>query len=309
MSTHPYIPLFVDDYDAATSHLSVEEDGAYSRLLRLCWRTPGCSLPNDPAWIARKIRMTTEEFGRVARPVLDEFFTLSRGRLIQRRLKREYDDISRKKTARKKAGKSGGDAKAAKTKTKGPSNATVLPADTRAFPDPYPEPEVSNPPTPLPGGLAEALASYPEEGRNVSDADAEAAWRGATADHAPDALISAAKSFGRSRAATRAPRFDRWLTRRQFEAWLPGVASAAPPPDFAGPAAVRDAVLAGMGEARGLGHLALSRWVDLPIPTLITRTETTARAIRDEAGRFLAEAGGPRVLSETAFAEAERNAA
>lgn len=141
MASHAYIPLYVDDYEAATAHLTIEEDGIYNRLLRLCWRTPGCSLPNEPAWIARKIRISQEEFDRVAAPVLKEFFVLSRGRLVQRRLKREFDDISRKKTARKEAGKKGGAAKALKDQGKLSSNAGNLPADTRAFPEPEPEPE------------------------------------------------------------------------------------------------------------------------------------------------------------------------
>lgn len=143
MSAPPYIPLYIDDYDAATAHLSAAEDGVYGRLLRLAWRTPGCSLPNDPVWIARKIRLSSDEFERIAAPVLAEFFTLSRGRLSQRRLKREFDDIARKKTARKLAGKKGGISKALKEQEKSASNATVLLADTRAFPEPEPEPEVS----------------------------------------------------------------------------------------------------------------------------------------------------------------------
>lgn len=148
MTTHPFMPLYVDDYEAATAHLSAAEDGVYSRLLRLCWRTPGCSLPNDDAWIARKIRLSAAEFAKVAKPVIDEFFSVQRGRLIQKRLKAEYENISRKKTARVNAGKMGGDAKALKTKKQEPSKATVLPADTRAFPEPEPKP-LEEPPTPL----------------------------------------------------------------------------------------------------------------------------------------------------------------
>ncbi len=144
MSTHPYIPLYVDDYDAHTSHLSPAEDGVYMRLLRLCWRTPGCSLPDDPAWIARKIRLSADQYEEIAKPVLEEFFKLSRGRLVQKRLKGEYDDISRKKLARQKAGKIGGDAKARKTQGKPASNATDLPAHTRAFPEPEPKPDKSS---------------------------------------------------------------------------------------------------------------------------------------------------------------------
>ena len=141
MSTHPYLPLYVDDYEAATAHLTAAEDGIYSRLLRLCWRTPGCSLPNDDAWIARKIRLSAAEFAKVAKPVIEEFFSVQRGRLVQKRLKAEYENISRKKSARVNAGKMGGAAKALKTKRIAPSNATVLPAHTRAFPEPEPEPE------------------------------------------------------------------------------------------------------------------------------------------------------------------------
>lgn len=143
MSTHPYIPLYVDDFEAATAHLSPEEDGLYNRLLRLCWRTPGCSLPDDPAWIARKIRVSPEVFERTVQQLLSEFFTRSRGRWIQRRLKREYDDISCKRVARKQAGKKGGLAKARKLQEKSAGIASILPADTRASPYPEPEPYIS----------------------------------------------------------------------------------------------------------------------------------------------------------------------
>jgi len=145
--THPCLPLWIDDYDAATSHLTAAEDGVYGRLLRLAWRTPGCSLPNDHAWIARKIRLSAEDFETVAKPVLDEFFKVQRGRLTQKRLKAEYDNISRKKSARQGAGKKGGDAKALKNNENDPSNATVLLGDTRAFPEPKsePDPEVIEP--------------------------------------------------------------------------------------------------------------------------------------------------------------------
>lgn len=76
MSTHPFIPLYVDDYDAATAHLTEAQDGIYGRLLRLCWRTPGCSLPNDEAWIAREVRGRRRMVGEM----LAEFFVLRRGR-------------------------------------------------------------------------------------------------------------------------------------------------------------------------------------------------------------------------------------
>jgi len=145
--SHPYLPLYVDDYEAATAHLTPEEDGIYGRLLRLCWRTPGCSLPNDHGWIARKVRLSAKDYDRIGRPLIEEFFKLQRGRLVQKRLRAEYEDISRKKSARVKAGKAGGAAKALKTRDNDSGIATVLPAHTRAFPEPYPEPGKIDEPT------------------------------------------------------------------------------------------------------------------------------------------------------------------
>jgi uncharacterized protein YdaU (DUF1376 family) len=50
----PYFPMYPSDFEAKTSHLTLLEDGAYNRLLRLCWMTPGCSIPADEAWIMRR---------------------------------------------------------------------------------------------------------------------------------------------------------------------------------------------------------------------------------------------------------------
>lgn len=75
----PYLPLFIDDYEAATAHLSLLEDGAYNRLLRLCWRSPGCKIPGDEAWVMRKMRATTKAEIDAIKSVLGEFFTRKDG--------------------------------------------------------------------------------------------------------------------------------------------------------------------------------------------------------------------------------------
>jgi uncharacterized protein YdaU (DUF1376 family) len=136
----PYIPLYVADYEADTAHLSIEEDGAYMRLLRLCWRTPGCSVPDDPAWIMRKMRCTADEFHRIVAPLISEFFRKERGRIYSPRLSAEYrriDDLSQK---RSEAGRKGGrQAKALKEnafdESKAKANGKHL--------EPEPEPEIS----------------------------------------------------------------------------------------------------------------------------------------------------------------------
>ncbi|WP_260928198.1 YdaU family protein [Novosphingobium sp. 9] len=123
----PSLPLFVDDYEGATAHLTLEEDGAYMRLLRLCWRTPRCSIPDDHEWIKRRLRVDQDTFDRVVAPIIDEFFKRSRGRIFQKRLLQEFEYANDRKAKRKEAGKKGGTAKALKDKDKAPSNANLLP--------------------------------------------------------------------------------------------------------------------------------------------------------------------------------------
>lgn len=78
----PYFNLYPRDFEADTSHLSLEEDGAYNRLLRLCWMTPGCSLPDDDAWIMRRMRVDAATMARVVLPIIAEFLERKGGRIF-----------------------------------------------------------------------------------------------------------------------------------------------------------------------------------------------------------------------------------
>jgi uncharacterized protein YdaU (DUF1376 family) len=133
----PYIPLFIDDFDAATAHLSVAEEGTYMRLMKLAWRSVNCSIIDDLDFIARKTRAPKATI----QAILKEFFVLKNGVWTQKRLKREFDDIRKKISARKKSGKLGGLAKSQKNKEKTSSNATLLLQHPEPYPEPYPEPE------------------------------------------------------------------------------------------------------------------------------------------------------------------------
>ena len=126
MAKMPSLPLFVDDYEAATAHLSLEEDGAYMRLLRICWRTPGCSVPDDRAWIMRRMRTDEATYERLIEPLIEEFFQRAKGRIFQNRLREEFEYVSALSERRKSAGKKGGSAKSQKNKRNDPSKASVL---------------------------------------------------------------------------------------------------------------------------------------------------------------------------------------
>lgn len=131
-----YFPLYPDDFEADTAHLSLAEDGAFNRLLRLCWRTPGCSVPADREWIYRRLRARTDDERAVVDVVIDEFFVTKNGRLSNARLTKEWLAANEAHERRKNAGSKGGRSKALKTKDQKPSNARAK----LKQPEPEPEP-------------------------------------------------------------------------------------------------------------------------------------------------------------------------
>ena len=138
-----YFPLFPSDFEADTAHLTLAEDGAYNRLLRLCWRTPGCSLPADRAWIHRRMRAHSDEDKAVVDAVLDEFFSLRDGRLSNARLAKEWVSANEAHKRRVKAGAKGGKAKALKTNDSAPSNSQAKPKQPEPEPEPCKEEEAN----------------------------------------------------------------------------------------------------------------------------------------------------------------------
>ncbi|MCP3947330.1 DUF1376 domain-containing protein [Herbaspirillum sp.] len=132
----PYFPMFPTDFEAKTSHLTLEEDGAYNRLLRRMWMTPGCSLPDDDAWIMRRMRCDQDTFDRVVSGIIDEFCKREKGRVSNARLTRVFDESNAAHKRRVSAGARGGKAKVLKAKGIGPSIAGAMSKQ------PEPEPEL-----------------------------------------------------------------------------------------------------------------------------------------------------------------------
>lgn len=104
----PYFRLYPTDYEADTAHLTLAEDGAYNRLLRLCWRTSTCSLPDDDQWIKRRLRVSDQEYDEVVIPVLDEFFKRDKQRVFSDRLLEEFEQATTRHQAASENGKKGG---------------------------------------------------------------------------------------------------------------------------------------------------------------------------------------------------------
>ena len=145
------MPLYVGDYEADTAHLTIEEDGAYNRLLRLCWRSPNCMIPNDPEWIARKMRVDLETFHRLVLPLINEFFDVENSMVFSPRALLEFERINASHKKRVSAGRKGGKSKTLKTKGFMPSNAKAMPKQ------PEPEPKPDNTTLPDAGAMCAAL--------------------------------------------------------------------------------------------------------------------------------------------------------
>jgi len=135
----PYFNMYPADFEADTSHLTLEEDGAYNRLLRLMWMTPGCSLPDDDAWIARRMRCDADTFARVVKPLISEFLEVENGRVFSPRLRREAMLSEQAHQRRVDAGAKGGrKPNPLKDNNSPQSNAKAKPKQ----PEPEPEPVI-----------------------------------------------------------------------------------------------------------------------------------------------------------------------
>lgn len=192
----PYFNLYPTDFEAKTSHLTLEEDGAYNRLLRLCWMMHECSIPDDNAWIMRRMRVDQDTFERVVLVVIGEFFTRTNGRLSNDRMNRELALSTERHSKRVSAGKKGGEAKALKTLAAAPSKAKAM----LYQPEPEPEPDIRGLGKPKPMAFSEFWDVWPIK---ISKAAAERAW--AKLSH-PDRI------HARDNAQ---PWFDHWRSRNQ----------------------------------------------------------------------------------------------
>ncbi len=105
MSDLPYMRFYIGDHVRDTHHLTLEQEGAYMRLLFTAWHIPGCTIPDDPQWIIRRLHISREEYERAVVPVLEEFFTRDGGRLWQARQRKEYAAAVTSRERQSRAGK------------------------------------------------------------------------------------------------------------------------------------------------------------------------------------------------------------
>jgi uncharacterized protein YdaU (DUF1376 family) len=102
-----YYEHHIGDYDSATSHLSMLEDAAYSRLMRLYYRKE-LPIPADTAEACRLIRAHSKDERKAVESVLREFFKLEADGWHQTRCDGDIDRFQKKADRNREVGKLGG---------------------------------------------------------------------------------------------------------------------------------------------------------------------------------------------------------
>lgn len=115
MAALPYIPLYVADYLADTSHLSTLEHGAYLLLIMNYWQR-GEPLPASDLHLSRIARLTPEEWASV-KPSLEPFFIVETDAWRHGRIEIELAKVLDKSTKASDAGKASAKQRANKRST------------------------------------------------------------------------------------------------------------------------------------------------------------------------------------------------
>lgn len=116
MKTYPYMPFFFQDWfaDPRVQSLTYEEQGVYVALLGRLWESDDASLPDDDLYLSRILRVSKKKWKQMRSVLIDgptAVISVDSGRLIQKRLTKEYQQVRSLSAKRGKAGSMGGQAK------------------------------------------------------------------------------------------------------------------------------------------------------------------------------------------------------
>lgn len=154
MSAADGMTIWTGDYLADTQHLSLSQHGAYLLLMMAMWRNGGY-LPNNETRIANIVKLPKNKWRQIA-PAVMELMTVDGDRFTQKRLASNLKQTLERIEKRRLSGKSGGEAKALKTKVASVANAT---------------PELQQSPSKaLPLGLVLGIEDKKKDSRSVATA-------------------------------------------------------------------------------------------------------------------------------------------
>lgn len=234
MSSRPFMQLYIADYLGDTQHLTIEQSGCYLHLLMTMWRAGG-RLPNDPAKLARIVRLSTAKWLRIAGDVM-AFFEVVGDEITQKRLAAEIEKSQEKSQVRAAAGAAGGRAKALKDNKTALANATDLPCHSSDIRD-QTEPNGSDLSVRKEPTRVKARHAYPEafdrfwreypRDPNMSKTEAFDVWKRLPSDERDAALaaLPAFKRYCRENTTYRPVHACRFLSKNRAEGFLEAAAA------------------------------------------------------------------------------------
>jgi uncharacterized protein YdaU (DUF1376 family) len=140
MSKAPAMPMYWDAYIADTTHLTIDEHGAYLILLGAMWRRDG-SIPNDDKDIARILGVTVAKWKKI-KARLSEFLTIDDDKISQEKLRKVWEKTQEKIAKNSANGAKGGRPKGNGNNNLGKANGSHSLNPNESIPEPLPEKEL-----------------------------------------------------------------------------------------------------------------------------------------------------------------------
>jgi uncharacterized protein YdaU (DUF1376 family) len=174
------------DYDAATAHLSWDEDQAYTRLLRLYYRTEK-PIPTDTGEACRLTRARTTPQRHAVEVVLREFFELRDTGWHNKRADEELAAFSRQVEHNRHVGSMGGRPRKPAANPSGFQDETKVVSGKNPNQNQIPEPITPLPPS---GGFARFWSAWPKSDRKAARGKCEQLWRRGGFDAAAEQIVA-----------------------------------------------------------------------------------------------------------------------
>ncbi|WP_191060997.1 DUF1376 domain-containing protein [Geminicoccus harenae] len=151
MADFPAMPFYTDAYLADTTHLTTEEHGAYLLLLFAAWRSPGCCLRDDDAFLARVAKVTPDRWRKRLRPVLAPFWRIQGGSWTQKKQQSVREKLGAISEKRQKAARQAREAKPLAERETAPAHQAANGGHISGYPKPNTKTKESPPTVPLSG--------------------------------------------------------------------------------------------------------------------------------------------------------------
>lgn len=135
------MPMYWDAYIADTTHLTIEEHGAYLLLLGAMWRRNGW-VPDDDKDNARILGISTAKWRRI-KARLSGFLTFENGEISQKNLRKIWENTQEKIQKNRENGSKGGRPRSSKNNDLEKPKGSVSDKPNETIPEPEPEPDTT----------------------------------------------------------------------------------------------------------------------------------------------------------------------